>query len=170
MINEAIRRDAAHLSLLTSQARAFEQWYDEQAEPIRKRLARRRIDDDKLYDIGALELALPPSTIFEQYRCLDLGLRQTAPPAHEDRKYLAEVRCWLRDGMDELCAFELDSALDLLALSVERLDWLLHGRSRAGSRRYRILDEESKLRITGALAGAEALLAEAVKVRQLVTA
>lgn len=165
MTTNQARRDALQLSILYARAHAFEAWHNEQVETIIARRIAQRSDDDEPIVVPA-----PPETIFEQYRCLDLGLRELNPPAHEDRKYLAEVRCWLQDGMDDLCAFDLEHAIDLFTLSVDRLDWLLRGRSRAGSRRYRILDEESKTRIEGALASATALLAEVVKVRQLESA
>lgn len=156
-------RDALHLGILTAQARVFEAWHNAQVESIiLRRLGQRAGDDDPV--------VVPPEIIFEQYRCLDLGLRELSPPAHEDRKYLAEVRCWLHDAIDDLVAFDLERAIDLFTLSCDRLDWLLRGRSRAGSRRYRILDEDSKVRIEGALSSATALLAEVVKVRQLVSA
>lgn len=162
MTNDQIR-DVMHLSILTAQARAFEAWHNAQVEPIiLRRLGQHAGDDDPV--------VVPPETLFEQYRCLDLGLRQLAPPAHEDRKYLAEVRCWLHDSIDDLVAFELDHSVELLQQSVDRLDWLLHGRSRAGSRRYRILDEDSKVRIEGALSSAMALLTEVVGLRQTVAA
>jgi len=170
MLNESTRRDAAHLGILTSAARAFENWHNAQIEPIQKRMMRRHLNDDKSLEIGGFTLQLPPVSLFEHFRQIDADLRNTSPPAHEDRKHLAEIRCWLRDGLDDLIAFELDRAVTIIDLAVNKLDWVLHERSRAGSRRYRILDASTVARLTDVLDSAAKLLVEVKRVQTLVAA
>ena len=169
-INSSTTRDAAQLGVLAALAHDFETWYEAQADPIRKRMLRRRLSEDKAFEVGAVALNMPPSAIFGQYRTIDRELRETAPPAHEDRKQLAEIRCWMRDSLDDLCTFDLDGAVDILDHAVRKLDWLIHRKSRAGSRAYRILDGQSIDRLEQVLVSATTLLTEVTRVRTLVLA
>jgi hypothetical protein len=148
--------DAAHLAVLTAAARAYEAWHNGQVEPIIRRL----IDSGEREPI---DVQVPPQAIFETFRQIDADLRGTRPPAHEDRKQLAEVRCLLRDGLDDLCAYEIEHAVEMVGKAVNQLDWLLHHKSRAGSRSYRILDEGSAKRMAKILIQATDLLGDVTK-------
>lgn len=170
MLTQKARLDTAHLQILAAAAQAYERWHNEQVEAIHKRILRRRFDEDKDVERAAIVLQMPPTTLFESYHDIDAELRRISPPAHEDRKYLAEVRCWLRDSLTDLLDFELDAAIEHLERSAKKLGWLLHGRSRAGSRRYRLLDEDSALRLTQLMDQVESLLNEVTRVRALVAA
>lgn len=170
MLTQQARLDVAHLQILAAAAQAYESWHNSQVEAINKRMIRRRFDDDKDVERAAIVLSMPPTSIFEDFHDIDAQLRQITPPAHEDRKYLAEVRCWLRDSLTDLCSFELDHSIDALQRSVQRIEWLLHGRSRAGSRRYRLLDDASATRLNQMMARVDALLSEVIRVRALVAA
>lgn len=170
MLTKEARADVAHLQILAAAAQAYEKWHNAQVEVIHKRMHRRRFNDEKVTEVSAIAMAMPPISMFETFHDIDAELRKIQPPAHEDRKYLAEVRCWLRDSLLDLCNLELDSAVEHLERSAKRLDWLLHGRSRAGSRKYRLLDDESVDRLVRLMDQVDSLLNEVTRVRALVAA
>jgi hypothetical protein len=81
---------------------------------------------------------LPDAEDLEAWWDLHRRLGHISPGlGHEDREYLALVRCDLHDAIDAVARASFDEAVTHIDKAHRRLHWLAHGRKREGARPMR---------------------------------
>jgi hypothetical protein len=135
------------LHLLTLQARAFRDWYRPQLDklyaeiPVADLMAwQQSLSDDDKVAIQAIINSLPKTKLVNEYASIGDRLKALALTDQVDRQNVFEGRCSLTDSKDALGQADFDTALSLAMHAQERLNFIVHGRTRKSSRNYRQLD------------------------------
>ena len=147
-IRPELRQALIRAHLLNSQAEAFVQWHKAALAPLMDEWRPGEMDrelsalkPDERKQLEKLMDTLPGSDEFLAMEELIRGLTNgnLANMNSEDRRYMAEVRCWLEDALDHARRGDFQDAYIEATEAFDRIEWVLNGRKRKGDRNYRRL-------------------------------